>query len=533
MIIDDKSKTNLGHDWIIRNLDIKASPTKKVLTQLKPFESKKKLKKIYDRIESLLVNYDRKINNFKDIRNILKNIKSLDTTFKRLENGQILSDTEFFEIKSFVFKVNNIKDIIEKFENKIDYFENLDRLKEIKDILDPDNTQVNSFYIYDSYSDKLKEIRISKKKLINEMKEKSNTLIKKISNELKVDTNRKKEIVVKKSNDIIKEKLIKDKRLKYKNENLMNVFFKINDEYYLKNIKEKIKKLNIKEKKEKKHIRKKISKRIRKKLDDLQNSFNLILKIDLLLAKAIFAKKYQCCRPKISDNIFSIKKGRLLILQKKLESDDKKYQPIDIILKKGVNIITGPNMGGKTVSLKMIGFITYLAQLGFFVPAKKFNYNPLEFIMISIGDNQNMLKGLSTFAAEIEYVKKAINLNDKKGLLIIDELAQGTNPVEGYALSKSIINYFKNLDIITIISTHYDQLVDLDINHYQVNGLKYISKDLSIDKLHENMDYQLKKVKNNKIPKDAINISKYLNLDSDIIKMAEEILKGGYGFNGK
>ncbi|MGM0378156.1 MAG: MutS-related protein [Bacillota bacterium] len=533
MIIDNKSKINLGHDWIIKNLDVKASPTKKLLNQLKPIKSKEKLRKIYDRIERLLINYDTKISDYKDIRNILKDIKSLDSTFKRLENGQILSDTEFFEIKSFIFKVNDIKDIIKDFENKIDYFKNLDRLKKILNILDPDNTQINSFYIYDSYSDKLKEIRSSKKKLIKEMKEKSNTLIKKLSNDLKVKTNRKKELIVKKSNDTKKEKLINDKRVKYKNENLMNVFFKVNDDYYLKDIKEKIKDLNIKEEKEKKKVRKEISENIRKKIGGLQKSFDLILRIDLLLAKVIFAKKYKCCRPKLSDNSFSIKKGRLLNLEKKLESEDKNYQPIDIILKKGVNVITGPNMGGKTVSLKMIGFITYLAQLGFFVPAKGFNYYPLEFIMISIGDNQNMLKGLSTFAAEIQYVKKAINLNDKKGLLIIDELAQGTNPIEGYALSKSILNYFKKLDIITIISTHYDQLVDSEINHYQVNGLKYISKDLSIDRLHENMDYQLKKVKNNEIPKDAINISKYLNLDSDIIKMAEEILKGGYGFNGK
>ncbi len=117
------------------------------------------------------------------------------------------------------------------------------------------------------------------------------------------------------------------------------------------------------------------------------------------------------------------------------------YTPISIELKEGVSCITGANMGGKTVSLKLVGLLTTMAQHGLLVPAKKMVLGLNNFIKASIGDIQSTEKGLSTFGGEIKLIQEAIELSDKKGLILIDELASGTNPEEGYALSKAIVEY--------------------------------------------------------------------------------------------
>ena len=102
-----------------------------------------------------------------------------------------------------------------------------------------------------------------------------------------------------------------------------------------------------------------------------------------------------------------------------------------------------------------------MAQYGLFVPAQSMKYGLNRFIKSSIGDMQSTDSGLSTFGGEIKIVQEAISQADNRGLILIDDLARGTNPEEGYAISKEIVSYLKNKNSITVLTTHYDNVANL------------------------------------------------------------------------
>jgi len=149
------------------------------------------------------------------------------------------------------------------------------------------------------------------------------------------------------------------------------------------------------------------------------------------------------------------------------------------------------------------------------------------YIYITAGDEQSIDLGLSTFGAEIRSVKEALLKSGSQGMILIDELARGTNPHEGYAISKAIINYLADKPCITIITTHFDGLVREGIRHLQVKGLRNIDfgniKDP--DAISEYMDYTLIEVHGEAVvPQDAINISRLMGVPEEILLQAEAIM---------
>jgi DNA mismatch repair ATPase MutS len=200
-------------------------------------------------------------------------------------------------------------------------------------------------------------------------------------------------------------------------------------------------------------------------------------------------------------------------------------------------------MGGKTVNLKLAGMLTAMAQYGLFVPAEKFTLSLFDYIYFSIGDMQSIDSGLSTFGSEISGMIEILKYSDSKGLVLIDELARGTNPEEGYALSRAIVKYLKNTDAITLFTTHFDGITSEEgIKHLRVKGLKMLDFDKlnselignanGIEAVLKYMDYTLEEVDNNyEVPKDAINIARLMGLDERILHSAEKIMYEGKGDN--
>jgi DNA mismatch repair protein MutS2 len=180
----------------------------------------------------------------------------------------------------------------------------------------------------------------------------------------------------------------------------------------------------------------------------------------------------------------------------------------------------------------MIGQIASTASYGMFVPCEYAKLCLFEHIHISVGDDQSIEKGLSTFGAEIMNLKEALENSKERCLILIDELAGGTNPKEGYAITKAVVNYLKNKDCITILTTHYDNVAnDHEVQNLQVAGLNFPSwndgemKISNIDQISKYMDYRLIEVKNeNFIPKDALKIAKMAGIQDVIIEDAENYL---------
>lgn len=429
------------------------------------------------------LNYiDSVINNLSENKSIYSNIeeafcriKDIKNTIKRLEQKNLLDEIELFEIKNFVINSNVIKVNYDKLNLDIDYI-NFKCSDEIIKILDPDDLKLPTFKIYDSYSNKLKEIREEK-------------------------LNIEKQIFSTKDSELIKK--LKDKRLD----------------------------IIVEEEKEELIIKENISYKLYKFLDIFKENIKSIGKFDFLLSKAKLAIKYNAIKPEINNenNIF-IKDAINPYIVDILKRSNKNYTPISIEIEKNVTLITGANMGGKSISMKNIVLNLLLFQCGFYVFAEKANLPVLDFVYIISDDMQDVDKGLSTFGAEIiklRQILKLINIQD--GFIALDEFARGTNPKEGKILIKSICKYLKSFNSIALISTHFDDIVEEYIDHYQVIGLKNVNfkslkhkidlnKSKSVDILQENMDYRLEKVSIEKeIPKDAINICTLLGIQNDFM----------------
>jgi dsDNA-specific endonuclease/ATPase MutS2 len=198
-------------------------------------------------------------------------------------------------------------------------------------------------------------------------------------------------------------------------------------------------------------------------------------------------------------------------------------------------------MGGKTVSLKLVGLVAMLTQYGFFVPCSAAKIGLSNYIHILIGDSQSMQRGLSSFGSEMEELKEILDQSQERSLILIDEIASGTNPVEGLALTKSLVGYLKARPYISLITTHFDSVtVGEGIKNMQVRGLanadfgklekelRYANRKERIEIIQKYMDYRLYHAENDEeIPKDALNIAKMLGIYYEIIENAKNILNDG------
>jgi dsDNA-specific endonuclease/ATPase MutS2 len=214
-----------------------------------------------------------------------------------------------------------------------------------------------------------------------------------------------------------------------------------------------------------------------------------------------------------------------------LKKRGKQFTPISITLRKGTAVLTGANMGGKSVALKTLTLNVMLFHMGFYVFAEKATLPMFDFVHLISEDLQSVDKGLSTFAAEIVKLQQISNdLARGFSFVALDEFARGTNPSEGAGLARAVARYLNGKNAVSILTTHYDNVSSPEFTNYQVIGLKNIDMDLLKQKIllagvksfaliSEHMDYRLQEsAEDSDPPKDAINICRLLNLSDDILK---------------
>ena len=196
-------------------------------------------------------------------------------------------------------------------------------------------------------------------------------------------------------------------------------------------------------------------------------------------------------------------------------------------------------MGGKTISLKLVGQVSILAQYGFFVPCRRARVGLSNYMQMLIGDSQSVERGLSSFGSEMEELKEILDKSSDRSVLLIDEIASGTNPVEGLALTRSLVDYLKEKPYITLITTHFETVTETEgVINMQVRGLadadfsklnreiQYANRRERINIISKYMDYRLYRVqRQGHIPKDALNIAKMLGISKEIIDGAQKYLK--------
>lgn len=473
-----------------------------------------------------------------NLKGYLSEIKDIKGSLHRVIKNEVLNEVEFFEIKNQIMVMEELRDFFMQHpEVALEKFE-LASVAPLIKALDPDKNRVKTFYIYDSYSQALWDIREEKRNTDGKIMELDKELRREIYETTGLKAKPNNEILVPKEKKEAVALLKKSSLVFFLSETFKSYVFKISPTEEIKDLREKLQNLKIREEEEEFQIRIKLSQRVRDFYDEIQKNIQILGELDFSIGKILLGDEMHGVEPRIvKDPYIKIIEGRHSLVEQRLRKEGKTYTPIDVTLEKGVTLITGANMGGKTITLKLIALITSMAQLGLYVPAKEATIGPVSFIYFSSGDEQSQEMGLSTFGGEIYHLKKITDESKDNGLVLIDELARGTNPREGYAISRGVVEYFKTLQGISVVTTHFDGLSRIrGLRHLQVVGLQNVKpeklkKELELGEqgigvLEKYMDYRLEdREPGEEVPKEAIMIARLMGLREDILTRAEEILE--------
>lgn len=251
--------------------------------------------------------------------------------------------------------------------------------------------------------------------------------------------------------------------------------------------------------------------------DEIREDLNIMGQIDLVFAKAKLSRELNAVMPRLNrNNYVRIVRGRHPLI-----SADR-VVPIDIWIGRDYRslIITGPNTGGKTVTLKIVGLFALMVQSGIFVPANEGSEFPVfEHIYADIGDEQSIEQSLSTFSSHVKNIVGILDRADENSLVLLDELGAGTDPIEGAALAMSILEELNDRRCTCVSTTHYSEIKAFAMTH---EGMENASMEFDIDRLCPTYRLYIG------IPgkSNAFEISSRLGLPNSIIDKAKGFLKG-------
>ena len=450
--------------FMVEDLNLKSSLGKRFLLDSPMLYTPNAINSELDLVEFALKNLEPKRAFFTKLQTKLSQLRDIKGSIKNIGNKLILDDIELFEIKHFAMIVQDIFNLQTNYQLQII---KLPSLLDVIEILDPHQSNIPSFYIYDIYSEELASIR-------KKIKTCKNT-------QFKTEEEQSKELEV--------------------------LFFKAEElEVGIRNI--LCKKINIYHK-------------------NLEKALNNLAHLDVIVAKAMQAQKMKLCKPTFSDSSTCYISMFNPQIKHALQLQHKDFQPVTIQLKKSVCFITGANMAGKTVVLKTVALCQYLYQFGFFIPAEKAKISIVDKILVSVEDGQSDQKGLSSFASEMLQINAMVEeaLKGTNVLILIDELARTTNPVEGRAIVNAVANIFNENNVRSLITTHYSGLSSV-CRKLRVKGLDYSISPESINPANINnyIDFSLIEDEKGDIPHEALRICSILGINQQIINKAQNEL---------
>ena len=531
-----KRETRLAH--VFASLNILTPYGQKMLREMEPFMpgEEDQLREEFERLGKVGEIIARDEHRTGELKEILMLVKDKTLSIEKSKDS-VLTVVELFELKILLLQMEKLRrmDETEHFPPEYVPYD----VTPLLDRLDPDGGRISTFFIYDSFSEELAKLRGKRKdaeRQIRKLQKQKATWLRKKDG---ITLTPKFEIQVNKA-DRDRIKMIEENpALEKAGEDYMSITWRLAGDEETDQLTREIEECTEQIEREEFKVRRWLSAHVGGHRKALLEATRQIGALDLAIAKAEYAQKRRCCVPEIvTEHGIAFEDGRHLQVEEILHRDGGTYCPISIELEDGVTCITGANMGGKTISLKLVGLVMLMAQYGMPVPCRSAKLGLCSSVQILIGDSQSIERGLSSFGSEMEALKTMLETKADRALLLIDEIASGTNPSEGQALTRAIIDTLKASLCITLITTHFEGVAEADdVVNLQVMGLS--GADLSqldsqlksadaqgrIEVIHRFMDYRLKRVDGRgDVPHDALHIAQMLGIGSDIIETAKDYL---------
>ena len=445
-------------------------------------------------------------------------IKKIDIDLKNLEIGNTLSISSLLNLTNILILSIQLKEYFNKEYIESENFPILSNLFTIlysnKNIIDQIKYCItDEKTIADKASKELNTIRRQKRKLEQNIKDKLNEIIHSSKYSKYIQEN-----IITIRNDRYVIPIKEEHRMQIKGfiHDISNggstVFIEPLPVFEMNN---EINQLKIEEELEIEKILKQLSILFVPYINELENNIEIIGKLDFVFAKAKYSKSIDGITPLINeDKYIDFKNARHPLI------DKAKVVPISLSLGNNISclLITGPNTGGKTVTLKTVGLLTCMACSGLNIPCdENSSIYVFENIFADIGDDQSIENSLSTFSSHILNIVEIIRYANDNSLILIDELGSGTDPLEGANLAISILEYFKKTSCLSLVTTHYQELKQYALIS---DGFENASVEFDIDTLSPTYKLLVG------IPgkSNAFEISKKLGLKDEIIKKAKSLL---------
>lgn len=444
----------------------------------------------------------------------LGGVRDIRPYLKRLSLGGELTAEQLLEVSSTIYGSRNIKRFITKIneDNPLPIlYSHVEEIKDLKRIEDKINSCINEYgEIVDSASSELRSIRNQIRTLESRVKEKLEQIIRSSNNQKALQ---EQIITIRNGRYCIPVK--QEYRTQFggivHDQSASGATLFIEPEVVVQ-INNQLKEQLLKEEQEIERILRNLSNEVREEVEALTITVEHLSIIDFIQAKAELAKEMKAVQPKLNNKgILNIKKARHPLIP------INEVVPINVSLGKEFTsvVITGPNTGGKTVSLKTIGLLTLMAMAGLHVPAEESSELAVfSSVYADIGDEQSIEQSLSTFSGHLKNIVQILAEMDGASLILLDELGAGTDPTEGAALAIAILEKIKSIGARVVATTHYSEL-----KAYAYNQEKVVNASVEFDVETLRPTYRLLIG----VPgrSNAFSIAHRLGLSEDIIQFAK------------
>ncbi len=262
--------------------------------------------------------------------------------------------------------------------------------------------------------------------------------------------------------------------------------------------------------------------RIKDNIERIQASSRIISSIDVLNSFAYVAYKYDFVRPSLNNKgLIEIQDGRHPVVENTLEGS--LFVPNNTYLNTKedmVQIITGPNMAGKSTYMRQVAIITLLAHIGSYVPAREANISIVDRIFTRIGASDNLAQGESTFMVEMKEVANILKTATRDSLIILDEVGRGTSTYDGLSIAWAVVEYIlKSIKAKTMFATHYHELTQLKDSNKGIKNLTIL-----IEEKNKELVFLRKIVEGSTNKSYGIEVAKLAGVNDEIISRANEVL---------